>query len=88
GMNDGGRQSRSHRVIMRNMRKSCVALGRIDSSRPPPNDEYHLVLIDEICLASESLCDGEGTFRDVIIGEKILWPQHSICLLPTDDAGF
>ncbi|XP_026384816.1 uncharacterized protein LOC113280404 [Papaver somniferum] len=79
GMNGGGGyQTRSQGVILRNMRKRCVALGHIDRSRPLVNDEFHLVQIDEVCLESEALCDGDGTFKDVIIGQKILWPQHSM----------
>ncbi|KAI3850748.1 hypothetical protein MKW98_030808, partial [Papaver atlanticum] len=88
GMNGGGCQTRSQRVILRNMRERCVALGRIDRSRSPPNDGYHLVQIDEVCIESESLCDGEGTFKDVIIGEKILWLEHSVCPTATDGDGF
>ncbi|KAI3951927.1 hypothetical protein MKW98_012132, partial [Papaver atlanticum] len=39
GMNGGGCQPRTQRVIVRNMRKNCVALRCIDMSRPPPTDE-------------------------------------------------
>ncbi|KAI3844161.1 hypothetical protein MKW92_032055, partial [Papaver armeniacum] len=74
---DDGYQTRSQGVILRNMRKRCVALGHIDRSRPLVNDEFHLVQIDEVCLESEALCDGDGTFKDVTIGQKILWPLHS-----------
>ncbi|RZC86100.1 hypothetical protein C5167_026769, partial [Papaver somniferum] len=83
GVDGGGCQLRIQKVIVRNMRKSCVSLGCIDRNRPPTNDEYHLVCIEEICLPYESLCDGNGTFRDINIGDKIFWPQHSVSLLPT-----
>ncbi|KAI3894002.1 hypothetical protein MKX03_034895, partial [Papaver bracteatum] len=89
GTNGGACQTRTDQVvILRNMRKRCVALGHIDRSRPPPNDEYHLVQIDEVCIESEALCDGDETFMDVMIGEKIFWPQHSVSLIATGDAGF
>lgn len=88
GMNGGGYQIRSHGVILRNMRKRCVALGHIDRSRPPGNDEFHLVQIDEVFLEYEALCNGDGTFKDVIIGQKILWPLHYVSLIATDGARF
>ncbi|KAI3869593.1 hypothetical protein MKW92_036333, partial [Papaver armeniacum] len=47
GSNGDGYQTRSQGVILRNMRKRCVALGHIDRSRPLVNDEFHLVQIDE-----------------------------------------
>ncbi|KAI3859021.1 hypothetical protein MKX03_011110, partial [Papaver bracteatum] len=75
-MNGGGCQPRTQRVILRNMRKRTVALGLIDMSRPPIDDENYLVLIDEVCLPSESLCEGEGTFKYVTRGDKIMWPQQ------------
>ncbi|XP_026449603.1 uncharacterized protein LOC113349787 [Papaver somniferum] len=79
GMNGGGFQpAGSQRVILKNMRKRAVAVGYIFTNRPPIDDEFHLVLIDEICLLSESLCEGDGIFRDVSIGDKVMWPQHYV----------
>ncbi|KAI3897847.1 hypothetical protein MKX03_011218 [Papaver bracteatum] len=85
-MNGGGCQPRTQRVILRNMRKRTVALGLIDMSRPPIDDENYLVLIDEVCLPSESLCEGEGTFKDVTRGDKIMWPQQLVCPVASGDA--
>ncbi|KAI3844952.1 hypothetical protein MKX03_032956 [Papaver bracteatum] len=85
-MNGGGCQPRTQRVILRNMRKRTVALGLIDMSRPPINAENYLVVTDVICLPSESLFEGEGTFKDVTRGDKIMWPQHYVWLVASGDA--
>ncbi|KAI3876474.1 hypothetical protein MKX03_030291 [Papaver bracteatum] len=88
-MNGGGCQpAGSQRVILKNMRKRSVAVGYIFTNRPPIDDEFHLVLIDEICLPSESLCEGDGTFRDVSIGDKVMWPQQYVIPVAAGGAGF
>ncbi|KAI3890106.1 hypothetical protein MKW92_016365, partial [Papaver armeniacum] len=84
GMNAGGCQPNSQRVILRNMRKRCVSLGLIDRTMPLINDECRLVQIEEVCLESEGLFDGDGTFKDLHIGEKILWPQQYVCPIAGD----
>ncbi|KAI3844781.1 hypothetical protein MKX03_003425, partial [Papaver bracteatum] len=63
-------------------------LVQIDEYHLVQIDEYHLVQIDEVCIESEALCDGDGTFKDFMIGENIFWPQHSVSLIATDGAGF
>ncbi|XP_026381321.1 uncharacterized protein LOC113275950 [Papaver somniferum] len=89
GMNGGGCQpAGSQRVILKNMRKRAVAVGYIFTNRPPIDDEFHLVLIDEICLPSESLCEGDGTFRDVSIGDKVMWPQYYVFPVAAGGAAF
>lgn len=89
GMDGGGYQlAGSPQVILRNMRKRVVAVGYIFTNMPPIDDEYHLVLIDEICLPSENLCEGEGTFKDVSTGDKVMWPQHYVFLVAAGGARF
>lgn len=79
GMNcAGGVQPTLEFVCLRNMRKKPVAFGRRDLTVPPPDNEYYLIMIDEIVLPNEGLCDDERTFEDVYVGESIVWPQTHV----------
>ncbi|KAI3868821.1 hypothetical protein MKX03_017269 [Papaver bracteatum] len=77
----------SQRVILKNMRKRAVAVGYIFTNRPPIDDECHLFLIDEVCLPSENLYEGDGTFKDVSIGDKVMWPQQFVFPVVAGGAG-
>ncbi|KAI3896452.1 hypothetical protein MKX03_008614, partial [Papaver bracteatum] len=56
--------------VLRNLKKMAVALGRVNFSTTP-NDENYKVLIDEINDRNMELCVGDGTLRDIDPGETI-----------------
>ncbi|KAI3986638.1 hypothetical protein MKX01_014176, partial [Papaver californicum] len=76
-MNVGGSQPRVQNVVLRNVRKTYVAIGRIDPSAQPSNGDC-LVLIDEILVRTKQLYDGDRTLGGIYIGDNILWPRHSV----------
>ncbi|KAI3924874.1 hypothetical protein MKW98_031125 [Papaver atlanticum] len=63
--------------VLRNLKKTAVALRRVDFSIAP-NDENYEVLIDEIIDRNMELCVGDGTLGDIDPGKTIEWPKQYV----------
>ncbi|KAI3916042.1 hypothetical protein MKW98_004483 [Papaver atlanticum] len=70
-------KNQATRCVLRNLRKKAVALGRVNFSTSP-NDENYEVVIDEIIDEHMDLYVGEGTLGDIDLGETTEWPKQYV----------
>ncbi|KAI3872496.1 hypothetical protein MKX03_014596 [Papaver bracteatum] len=70
-------QNQATGCILRNLRKKVVALGRVNFSTSP-NDENYEVIVDVIVDKHMELCVGDGKLGDIVLGEMIEWPKQYV----------